>query len=188
MDQELVVLVDNQGNSVGTAKKDEVHNANTPLHLGFSVYVFNKQGKFLLTQRAKSKKTFPGVWSNTCCGHPAPGEKTKDAVKRRLKEELGLEVKEIELILPDFRYRAQMGGVAENEICPVFVALVDQEPNRNPKEVESFKWVNWMDFIKRVEEKPESLSSWCVGQVKKIKASQLREFLSGRLNQSKTVL
>src|SRR5690348_960066 len=124
--QELVVLVNDNNEEIGTMPKTKAHHAQTPLHRAFSVYVFNKNGKILLTQRALKKKVFPGVWTNTCCGHPGPGESMENAIKRRLQFELGLLPKKIKVILPDYRYRAEMNGIVENEICPVFIATVSE--------------------------------------------------------------
>ena len=72
--EELVVLVDNNNNPIGTAEKDTVHTTDTPLHRAFSLFIFNSHNQVLLTKRASSKKTFPGVWTNTVCGHLAPEE------------------------------------------------------------------------------------------------------------------
>ena len=94
---ESVVLLDEAGNASGTAGKVAVHHDRTPLHLAFSCYLFNEAGQFLLTRRAESKRTFPGVWTNTCCGHPLPGEATSDGVLRRLRDELGI-VRKIQLL------------------------------------------------------------------------------------------
>lgn len=164
MSPELIVLVNDQGQPIGAAPKLESHNENTPLHLAFSCYVFNQKGEFLLTQRAKSKKVFPGVWTNSCCGHPAPGETTEDAVNRRLKEELGLVPDTLQLAVPEFRYRAEMNGIVENEICPVYVAYVQKEPQLNPDEVEEYKWLNWKKFLKNIENHPDDYSPWSVLQ------------------------
>jgi isopentenyl-diphosphate delta-isomerase len=162
MSEELIVLVDEQDHPIGVAPKLESHHAQTPLHRAFSCFVFNRQGQFLLTQRALSKRVFPGVWTNSCCGHPAPGETTEDAVRRRLRDELGLSVERLTLVLPNFRYRAEMSGIVENEICPVYVALTSTELRLNPAEVEAFAWIEWDEFVHRVQEKPESLSPWSV--------------------------
>lgn len=166
--QELVVLVDDTNKQIGTMEKYSAHNGHTPLHRAFSVYIFNKSGKFLLTQRALSKKVFPGVLTNSCCGHPGPGEATEDAVRRRLRFELGLEPKNLTLVLPDFRYRAQMNGIVENEICPVYLATVSKDPKPNPDEVERYEWIEWKEFLKKLQKTPEKYSPWCIKQVEEL--------------------
>jgi isopentenyl-diphosphate Delta-isomerase len=167
--QELVVLVNDKNEQIGVMPKLAAHNANTPLHRAFSVYVFNQDGKFLLTQRALSKKVFPGVWTNSCCGHPGPGEKTEDAIKRRLKLELGLTPQKITVVLPKYRYRAEMNGIVENEICPVYTAIVSSDPKPNSQEVESYEWIDWKGFLKKLKETPEKYSPWCKEQAELLK-------------------
>ena len=131
---ENVVLLDETGSACGTAAKAVVHHGQTPLHLAFSAYLFNEAGQFLLTRRAESKLTWPGVWTNTCCGHPQPGEPVADSVRRRLRQELGIDTAELVLVLPRFRYQARMdNGVLENEVCPVYAAYsgaADEEEAR----------------------------------------------------------
>ncbi|WP_163509374.1 isopentenyl-diphosphate Delta-isomerase [Fodinicola acaciae] len=162
---ESVVLLDEAGNAIGTADKASVHNARTPLHLAFSCYVFDPAGRFLLTRRASTKKTFPGVWTNSCCGHPLPAEPLTGAVRRRLAAELGLTVAELTLILPDFRYTATMDGIAENEMCPVFRAVTATEPVPDPTEVEAYAWVDWTGFLAAVADGAQPISPWCAEQL-----------------------
>jgi isopentenyl-diphosphate delta-isomerase len=163
---ELVVLLDDDGQSVGTADKAGVHHADTPLHLAFSCYVFDEAGRFLITQRASHKPTFGGVWTNSACGHPAPGEPIEDAVRRRVGQELGLTLDDLRLVLPGFRYRAVMdNGVTENEMCPVFVATTRDAVRLDPEEVDDHEWVDWPEFRAEVLDGTRDVSSWCVEQV-----------------------
>jgi isopentenyl-diphosphate delta-isomerase len=162
---ENVVLLDESGRARGIAGKISVHHDETPLHLAFSCYVFNPAGQFLLTRRAGSKRVFPGVWTNSCCGHPAPGEPIESAVRRRLSQELGITVPSVTLLLPRFRYRARMDGVLENEMCPVYAAYLDGPLNLDPAEVADAKWVDWSDFRERVRNASQPISPWCALQL-----------------------
>ena len=168
---ENVVLLDESGRAIGEADKLSVHTGQTPLHLAFSCYVFDGDGRFLLTRRAWSKKTWPGVWTNSCCGHPLPGEALDGAVRRRLSDELGIEVRGLELVLPRFRYVAQMAdGTRENEMCPVFRAWAAGPPRPNPAEVAEFDWVDWAAFAGQVNAAERQVSPWCAIQVKELTA------------------
>jgi len=163
---ETVVLVDETGSASGTAAKAAVHHAQTPLHLAFSCYLFNGAGQFLLTRRAESKRTWPGVWTNTCCGHPLPGESMSGSVRRRLREELGIGAAKLALVLPRFRYQARMAnGVLENEVCPVYAAYSDVPPDPDPAEVAEAKWVDWEEFCAAVHAGQQSVSPWCAMQL-----------------------
>ncbi|MEU5694650.1 isopentenyl-diphosphate Delta-isomerase [Actinosynnema sp. NPDC020468] len=166
---EEVVLLDESGVAVGTAAKSSVHHADTPLHLAFSSYLFDPAGRLLLTRRALHKKTWPGVWTNSCCGHPSPGESAAAAVTRRLADELGVAGVELSLVLPAFRYRAVMdNGVVENEMCPVFTGVLAHDPTPNPAEVDSVEWVVWADFAAAVLAGVRPISPWCVQQVEQL--------------------
>lgn len=163
---EQVVLLDEDGGAIGTAAKADVHHTDTPLHLAFSCYVFDEAGRFLLTQRARHKPTFGGVWTNSCCGHPAPGEAIEDAVRRRVEQEVGVTLDDLRLMLPAFRYRAVMdNGVTENEMCPVFVATTKDAVRLDPEEVDDHEWVDWPAFRSGVLDGTRDVSSWCVEQV-----------------------
>jgi isopentenyl-diphosphate delta-isomerase len=174
--EELVVLVDPAGQPVGTMPKAEVHGPDTPLHLAFSVYVFDAGGRFLATRRALGKRTWPGVWTNSCCGHPAPGEELAAAARRRLDQELGLRPARLELVLPEFAYRAVAAdGTVEHEVCPVLAAYLDGAPEppvtADPGEVAEWRWVPWEAFRTVAATAPWALSPWAVGQVAHLPAN-----------------
>ena len=163
---EHVVLLDRLGLPAGTVAKHAVHSPETPLHLAFSCYVVDREGRVLLTRRARSKRTWPGVWTNACCGHPQDGESLRAAVTRRLRDELGVRPSRVDVLLPDFAYRAEMeDGTVEHELCPVLVAEVDAVPDPDPVEVEEVSWIRWPELLERARREPASLSPWSVEQV-----------------------
>lgn len=171
---EQVVLLDEAGRAVGVTDKRTVHHRDTPLHLAFSCYVFDADGAFLLTRRATHKVTWPGAWTNSVCGHPAPGEDIRDAVRRRARDELGLELVDLRLVLPAFRYRAEMpDGVVENEMCPVFTARTEQPVAPDPDEVDSVEWVAWPELRAAVRDGRRTVSPWCVSQLEALPADPL---------------
>ncbi|HEX3825764.1 MAG TPA: isopentenyl-diphosphate Delta-isomerase [Sporichthyaceae bacterium] len=165
---EQVVLLDPAGRPCGVADKATVHGRTTPYHLAFSCYVFDGAGRFLVTQRAHTKLTWPGVWTNSCCGHPAPGEDPRDAVVRRLREELGIGVNRLLPALPDFSYRASFLGVEEHELCPVFLASTDAEPAPDRREVAAVDWWPWPDFLTAALAADSRISPWAQQQVRQL--------------------
>lgn len=175
MVDDLVVLVDATGTPIGEERKSQVHTAFTPLHLAFSVYLFDDAGNVLMTRRALSKLTWPGVWSNSCCGHQKSGESPARGVGRRTHMELGLQIADLRCVLPDFAYQARdASGVCENEICPVFVGTaVEPARDLNPDrfEVVEHAWVPWPDLVTAVESAPFAFSPWCVEQIAALTAS-----------------
>ena len=166
---EQVVLLDNDGNVVGEADKATVHTTSTPLHLAFSCHLFNTAGQVLVTRRALTKLTWPGVWTNSFCGHPAPGESQEDAIVRRADAELSLKLSSIELVLPDFRYRAvDASGIVENEICPVYRAVTTSEVAANAAEVCEWEWVDPASLTAAASAAPYAFSPWLVPQLEQL--------------------
>jgi isopentenyl-diphosphate Delta-isomerase len=165
-ENDLVVLVDEQDKMLGTMPKSEVHGASTPLHRGFSVFVFRASDKSLLLQRrSATKRTWPLMWSNSCCGHPGPGESAVDASHRRLEYELGLKARQIEMVSP-YRYCFTRNGIMENEICPILVGVVDCEPKINHEEVDACRWTSWNAFLENLDRDRAILSDWCIEEAR----------------------
>ncbi|MBA8794876.1 isopentenyl-diphosphate delta-isomerase [Friedmanniella endophytica] len=177
---EYVVLVDADGRPSGRELKSVVHTATTARHLAFSLHLFVGEplapgSSVLLTRRALDKKTWPGVWTNSCCGHPGPGESAESAVRRRVQDELGVAPDAwtgLRCVLPDFAYRAtDASGIVENEVCPVYVAELapgvhpDQVVAANPAEVAEWAWVEWSAATASIVNTPFAFSPWAVGQV-----------------------
>jgi len=173
--QELVVLVDDDNNPIGTADKAMVHTTDTPLHRAFSLFLFNEKNQILLTKRAANKKAFPGVWTNTVCGHLAPDESTTDAAKRRLHDELGIDGVNLVEICP-YRYRfADKNGIVENEICPIVVGYYDGDPMPDLSEVDEWKWMDWEAFLHDIEVNPGPYSPWSKEEARILKTKLLRK-------------
>ncbi len=167
---EEVVLLDDAGAAVGVAPKAQVHHRRTPRHLAFSCYVFDERARLLVTTRALDKHTFPGLTTNTVCGHPAPGEPLEASIRRRALDELGLSIGNPVLVLPDFSYEATMRGIREHEACPVFVARVDGAAGwrLNPAEVHEAHWEDWSAFRDGVLGGRRAVSPWCAMQVSRL--------------------
>ena len=167
--EDEVVLLDESGTPIGRAPKSAAHGPDTALHLAFSCHVLNALGEVLVTRRALSKQAWPGVWSNSFCGHPKPAESLASAVRRRAEFELGIELAEVELALPLFRYRAtDVNGTVENEVCPVYIAITADEPDPNPREIAEFAWVAPEELGRAVEAAPWAFSPWLVLQAREL--------------------
>ena len=169
---EHVILLDAHANAIGSAPKHEVHTADTPLHLAFSCYVFDASGRLLVTRRALTKLTWPGVWTNSFCGHPAPNEAPVDALHRRAREELGTRVRDVRSLLPHFRYRAvDASGIVENEICPVWCAVLDDSLDPRPAEVVDWAWIDVAELTAATAAAPFAFSPWLIEQLPEIGAA-----------------
>jgi isopentenyl-diphosphate delta-isomerase len=168
MSAEQIVLVDEHGQPVGSAEKLASHHADTPLHLAFSCYVFNDAGELLVTRRADSKKVWPGVWTNSVCGHPSPGEAMEAAITRRLDYELGMTAGDIRCALPEYRYTTPpFNGIIENEFCPVYLARAASEPQPNRQEVGAYRWLTWDEFVTQAQaDATDEYSWWCKDQLR----------------------
>lgn len=164
-----VVLLADSGEVIGTANKATVHTRETPLHLAFSCYLFDAEGRVLLTRRSLTKRTWPGVWTNSFCGHPAPSEDMADALRRHARFELGVELGELAEVLPSFRYSARdASGLLENEVCPVYVARSGEAIHANPAEVAEWVWVEPAALAAAAAATPRVFSPWSILQLSQL--------------------
>lgn len=170
-----VVTCDDAGNRIGTVARAEVHTTDTPLHLAFSCYLLDADDRLLVTRRALAKRTWPGVWTNSFCGHLRWTETTEQSLVRHAAHELGAEVSGVEVVLPEFRYRAvDASGVVENEICPVYVARVVGDVTPNPDEVSEHVWAPAGQVRAAVGATPWAFSPWMVRQLTEIPPARIR--------------
>ncbi|MGL4597165.1 MAG: isopentenyl-diphosphate Delta-isomerase [Bacteroidia bacterium] len=158
MSQELVILVDQHDNERGVMEKMQAHQLGE-LHRALSVFIFNSQGDLLLHQRAKHKYHSGGLWTNTCCSHPRPGELVLDAANRRLKEEMGMACTLREAL--KFVYKADVSSdLIEYEFDHVFIGESDDEPHPDIEEVADWKWVSPAMVRHEMTEQPEKFTAW----------------------------
>jgi isopentenyl-diphosphate delta-isomerase len=166
---EEVVLVDENDREVGRAEKIAAHVQGT-LHRAFSIYIFNSRGRLLLTRRAPGKYHSGGLWTNTCCGHPRPGEETTAAARRRLREETGIDCAVEEKF--SFVYRAPFAnGLTEHELDHVFVGTYDGALNVDPNEADAVEWVEVDKLVPDIKAHPEKYSVWMALSVERAIAS-----------------
>ncbi|MFL6208287.1 MAG: isopentenyl-diphosphate Delta-isomerase [Pyrinomonadaceae bacterium] len=155
---EQVILVDENDRAVGVGEKLVTHRTGA-LHRAFSVFVFDRARRLLLQQRAATKYHSQGLWSNTCCGHPRPGEEITAAAHRRLREEMNIEC-ELRAAF-NFLYRAELAGqLIEHEYDHVFVGEYDRAPVPEPKEVADWKWLSMAELRQDLSRAPERYSYW----------------------------
>ena len=160
MPETEVILVDPQDREIGRMEKVAAHAGKGILHRAFSVFVVRSDSAILLQRRAAGKMLWPLFWANSCCSHPAPGETVADAARRRLREELRIDVASCDPLYA-FEYHASFGDVgSEHELCHVVRAQCDADPNPDPAEVAETAWLNRAEIIRRLEGRPGDFSPW----------------------------
>jgi len=144
---------------VGEEEKIRAHENGGKLHRAFSVFIFNSKAELMLQKRAASKYHCGGLWTNTCCSHPRPGESVEAAAHRKLRQEMGFDTELREIL--SFVYRAGFeNGLTEHELDHVLIGEFDGEPELNPEEAESWKWVSLDEVKADVEKHPEKYTPW----------------------------
>jgi len=153
-----VILVDENDNEIGVMEKLEVHQRGK-LHRAFSILVFNSSGELMLQKRARTKYHSGGLWTNTCCSHPKPGEKIQDAVRRQLRHEMGIEVDP--KFFFKFRYRTALdNNLIENEFDHVFTGMYDGVPKLNRTEAEDWKFEGIPKLKQWMKKNPDQFTVW----------------------------
>jgi isopentenyl-diphosphate delta-isomerase len=154
-----VILVDEADHQVGLMRKMEAHRAGR-LHRALSVILRDGQGRILMQQRAWGKYHSAGVWTNTCCSHPRPGEPAADAARRRLREEMGIDHPGLEPLFVTTYLADVGGGLTEHELVHVFGAVWSGAVVPDPDEVAGFAWVAPADLRADMAATPDRYSVW----------------------------
>lgn len=156
---EQIILVDEKDNQIGQIEKFKAHQEGR-LHRAFSIFIFDKDNKLLLQKRSKIKYHSPGLWSNTCCSHPNPGETVLQAAHRRLPQEMGFDC---ELnVLFHFIYKTQFKKIDlfEHELDHVIIGHFNGKIFPDPDEVETYKWIDIHDLLDKIEKNPDNYTYW----------------------------
>ncbi len=157
MSKELV-LVNRNDEAVGVGEKETVHRTGQ-LHRAFSAFVFDASGRLLLQQRSKEKYHSGGLWSNTCCSHPGPGEAVEAAARRRLQEEMGFSC-DLRPVF-GFIYKAELdSGYVEHEYDHVLIGNYSGEVHPNPAEVAGWKWMDPSEVVRELHTNAEQYTYW----------------------------
>jgi isopentenyl-diphosphate delta-isomerase len=155
---DALILVDERNRAIGSAEKWAVHR-QALLHRAFSIFLVYPDGTVLLQQRSRAKYHSAGLWANSCCGHPSPGERTVAAARRRLREELGATA----ALRFGFRarYRTSLpNGLTENEIVYVFFGLAPDTFALNPAEVAKVTRISLAALKADIARRPARYAYW----------------------------
>jgi len=155
---EKVILVDEHDREIGEMEKLEAH-VQGALHRAISIFIFDKNGRALIHQRACEKYHSPNLWTNTACSHPRPGEESVVAARRRLKEEMGIEA-DLEWAFQHMYKTSFENGLTEHELDHCFYGFYEGEIQPDPTEVQSHRWVEPDELKKDIESHPHNYTVW----------------------------
>ena len=179
---EQLLLVNAEDQVVGYADKVDAHRGTGVRHRAFSVFLFDTQERVLVHRRSLHKPLWPGFWTNSCCSHPRRGETLDSAVRRRLREELGVTDSAPQHVY-QFEYRAEYGDQGtEHELCHVFFARMDDTQVLNPHSEELMDWC-WLSVTTVdtwMRDRPQELTPWFRQEWSALRgryATRLNEFM-----------
>jgi isopentenyl-diphosphate delta-isomerase len=157
---EQVILVDPEGRQIGTCEKLAAHQRGGRLHLAFSIFVYNGQEELLIQKRAATKYHFASLWSNTCCGHPRPGEPLIDAAGRRLQEEFGFSTTLRPLCTFIYHAQDEKSHLTEQELCHLLIGPYEGPLAPEPAEIDQWRWQSPAELRSAIEKAPDQYTPW----------------------------
>jgi len=161
LDTEYLILVDKNDKPIGTEEKGKCHLPIGKLHRAFTILLFNKDGKLLLTRRSQSKMLWPRDWDGTVASHPRQSETYVSSAERRLPEEIGVSCK-LEYLFK-FEYHVSYKNIgSENEICGTLIGIV-KDPTRIKlvqEEIDAIKWVSFYELLDDIKKNPQVYCPW----------------------------
>ena len=127
---EMVAEVSPTGIPTGTVvSRNEAHTKGL-WHTSVHIWIRNRAGELLLQKRSDTKESHPGLWDISCAGHVTAGDSSSEAAVRELREELGISIKNSELVklfsLPQ-KYENHAACYYDNEIVDVYLCSVPVE-------------------------------------------------------------
>ncbi len=171
---EILILVDKNDLQVGVETKTEVHRRGI-LHRAFSIFVFNAEEQLLLQKRASEKYHSAGLWSNTCCGHPRPGDDIAVAAHRRLQEEMGFDcqLQEVTTLL----YHAYLpNNLIEHEFDHILIGKSELIPLADPSEVSAWKWIDISVIRQMILDDPSQFTAWFIEIINQTTIAQFEQW------------
>jgi isopentenyl-diphosphate delta-isomerase len=176
LQSDVLILVDEQDNEIGSCAKVDAHLGEGKLHRAFSVFLFNPAGELLIQQRSSQKMLWGGYWANSCCSHPRLGESTNEAANRRIREELGVESELTYLY--KFVYHAEFGEIgSEHENCYVYAGRFNGEVHADPEEIQEWRFVTPAELTEQITANSDHFTPWFKLEWAEIRSKYLQQLL-----------
>lgn len=142
---ELFPVVDEDGNVIGQTTRSEAHGGSKVLHPVVHLHVFNSKGELYLQKRPQWKDIQPGKWDTATGGHIDYGEDVSSALKREVREELG-----IKDFHPAFVCHYVFESKREKELVYVFKTVYDGEVKPDSQELDGGRFWSEKDILANI--------------------------------------